>query len=118
MKFFKIYDLVLIVVLLFIGFFAHRALSGGENLIAEIIVDNKVYQKIDLNTVTENYFLKTNSLCIEVSNKKIRFLSSICHDKTCVNSGWLTAAGDFAACLPCRVAIKIVGISGHDAVTG
>ena len=118
MKFFKLTDLILILVLLFIGFFAHRTLSGGENLVAEITVDNKPYQKIDLNSVTENYFIQINSLCIEVSNKKIRFISSDCHDKTCVNSGWLTSAGDFAACLPNRIAVKISGTNGPDAITG
>lgn len=118
MKFFKLTDLLLILILLFVGFFAHRALSGGNNLIAEITVDGTVYQKIDLKSVDEPYFLQINSLSIEVANGKIRFFSSDCHDKTCKNSGWLSASGSFAACLPNRVAITLVGTSGPDAVTG
>lgn len=118
MKFFKLTDVILIVVLLATGFFAHRSLSRGENLIAEITVDNEIYQKIDLNTVENAYFLEINSLLIEIDHGKLRFCSSDCHDKTCVNSGWLSHAGDFAACLPNRVAIKILSSSAPDAITG
>ena len=118
MKFFKLTDILLIAVLLTTGFFAHRALSKGENLVAEITVDNKLYQKIDLAKVKEAYFLELDSLSIEIATGKLRFFSSNCHDKTCVNSGWLSNAGDFAACLPNRVAVKILSSSAPDAVTG
>lgn len=73
MKFFKLTDVILIVVLLATGFFAHRSLSRGENLIAEITVDNEIYQKIDLNTVENAYFLEINSLLIEIDHGKLRF---------------------------------------------
>ena len=118
MKFFKLTDVILILCLLVAGFFAHRVLSQGENLIAEITVDGEITHKIDLNAAGEPYFLEIDSLCIKVEKGKICFSSSPCPDQTCVCSGWLDSAGDFAACLPFRVAIKIAGTGAPDAITG
>ena len=47
---------------------------------------------------------------IEVSNGRIRFASSPCTTKVCVHSGWLTNAGEFAACLPNRISLTLVGL--------
>jgi len=46
---------------------------------------------------------------IEVRNGRIRFASSPCTTQVCVRSGWLTKAGEFAACLPNRVSLALVG---------
>ena len=46
---------------------------------------------------------------IEVSNGRIRFASSPCTTQACVHSGWLTYAGEFAACLPNRISLTLVG---------
>lgn len=118
MKFFKLTDVILIIALLAAAFFAHRALSGGSQTIAQITVDGNVVDQINLKTVNENYFLEFNNVSIEVSPGGICFVKSSCRDKTCTRAGVLASPGDFAACLPNKVAIKIVGLQGHDAVTG
>ena len=46
---------------------------------------------------------------IEISNGRIRFASSPCTTQVCVRSGWLTHAGEFAACLPNRISLTLVG---------
>ena len=50
---------------------------------------------------------------IEVRNGRIRFASSPCTTQVCVHSGWLTHAGEFAACLPNRISLTLVGRDPH-----
>ena len=55
---------------------------------------------------------------IEVSDERIRFVSSPCTSKRCVLSGWLDKRGDFAACLPNGVSLSLHGLGdrGFDAI--
>ncbi len=50
---------------------------------------------------------------LEIADHRIRFISSPCPGKQCVHSGWHGHAGEFAACLPNRVALQIVGREGR-----
>lgn len=50
---------------------------------------------------------------IEVRDGKIRFARSPCSGKQCIHSGWLSEAGDFAACLPNRVSLVIASKEQH-----
>jgi len=44
---------------------------------------------------------------LQINNNKIRFVSSPCHNKLCVRSGWLEHNGEAAACLPNRVSVRL-----------
>ncbi len=46
---------------------------------------------------------------VEISQGRVRFLDSPCQSKQCVRSGWLSQAGDVAACLPNRVTVTVSG---------
>ena len=46
---------------------------------------------------------------IEISESRVRFLKSPCTGQQCVHSGWLSAAGELAACLPNRISIQLLG---------
>ncbi|MEA2094222.1 MAG: NusG domain II-containing protein [Pseudomonadota bacterium] len=46
---------------------------------------------------------------VEIRDKQVRFLSSPCAGKVCIHSGWLSAAGELAACLPNRISIQLLG---------
>lgn len=46
---------------------------------------------------------------IEIADSKIRFVESVCQRKHCIYAGWLTAGGDFVACLPNQVSIAVSG---------
>ena len=46
---------------------------------------------------------------IRVQAGRVRFAASPCRNRVCVNSGWLSQAGDGAACLPNRVSLVLVG---------
>lgn len=52
---------------------------------------------------------KLGDSIIEVRDHKVRFVDSPCNTRLCVHSGWLTAAGETAACLPNRVLIQVDG---------
>ena len=51
---------------------------------------------------------------LTIADGRIRFSHSSCRNQICVHSGWLSHAGDAAACLPNRVSISL---SGHGAET-
>ncbi len=54
---------------------------------------------------------------LEVQGGKVRFRASPCRGKQCIHSGWLSRAGDFAACLPNRVSVTLVGTgTQYDAI--
>jgi len=46
---------------------------------------------------------------IEIEEGKIHFAASPCLGKQCIHSGWLQHAGEFAACLPNRISIAVLG---------
>lgn len=49
------------------------------------------------------------TLTIEVSDGRVRVRDSGCPDQICVNSGWLSSAGQTAACVPAAVAVRVTG---------
>lgn len=54
---------------------------------------------------------------IEVHDGRVRFVSSPCTGKQCIHAGWLAAAGEFAACLPNRVSLTVLGrLGGYDSI--
>lgn len=56
---------------------------------------------------------------IRIEDGRACFEESGCPDQICVHSGWLSSAGQSAACVPAGVALRIIGgeDDGLDAVT-
>ena len=48
-------------------------------------------------------------LSVEIDNGRVRVLNSRCPDQVCVHSGWLSKAGQTAACVPAGVSLRVVG---------
>lgn len=46
---------------------------------------------------------------VEIKDGRVRFIASPCQGKQCIHSGWLNHSGEFAACLPNRVSLYVVG---------
>ncbi len=46
---------------------------------------------------------------IKIEAGKIRFATSPCLGKQCIHSGWLQQTGEFAACLPNRISVAVLG---------
>ncbi len=108
---FKIGDkIVLVGAVVFVGWlYSLIWFSDGHGDFAQISIDDKEQQLISLS---ENRILKMEGEVgiseLEINDGKIRFLRSPCTNKICVHAGWLQRGGEFAACLPNRVAVEIV----------
>ena len=92
---------------------------------AVINVDGKEQQRIDLNSVTQAYELSVQGslpVVLQVEHGRISFKTSGCPDQLCIGAGHLEKNGDYAACLPARVAVYIVDGSenntGPDFIAG
>lgn len=89
--------------------FADRLMPRGNT--AEISVDGEIVMRLDLSrakneTISlENY---EKNIVLEVKDGAIRFVSSDCPDKICVNTGFIKNEIQTAVCLPNRTAIVIL----------
>ncbi|WP_123053604.1 NusG domain II-containing protein [Clostridium sp. JN-1] len=97
-----------------IGVFGYKQYVKGSHHIAIIKQNGKVIKSIDLDTVKGTNQLKVsydknNYNVIEYEKGRIRFLDANCPDKICVKTGWISDAGQTAACLPHKLIIKING---------
>lgn len=52
---------------------------------------------------------------LEIADGRIRFVSAPCRHKVCINTGWVSKAGDTAACLPNRISLNLSGEREVDA---
>jgi len=80
------------------GDMAKIIVTGGSELLIPLDQDKVFAVKGPLGEST-----------LEVLDGKIRFISSPCQGKQCINSGWLQASGAFTACLPNRISLYISG---------
>lgn len=75
---------------------------------------------LPLATDTDRVFAGHDDIAVtvEVRDGRVRFVSSGCPDQICVHSGWLSHAGQSAACVPAGIAVQISGqaADGVDAV--
>lgn len=46
---------------------------------------------------------------VEIKDNKVHILSSDCHNKTCVESGYIDHGGQTLVCLPNKIVVKIEG---------
>ncbi len=54
---------------------------------------------------------------IEVDTGRARFVASPCHNKVCIQRGWIQQAGEVAACLPNQISLQILGADApYDAI--
>ena len=57
-----------------------------------------------------------NSL-ISITQGKVRFKQSPCHNQYCVHQGWLSRAGQVAICLPNQISLQLLGAkSAYDSL--
>ncbi len=107
-------DIVLIVVLLLsapVFLFINRHFSAEKGVYAEIYHDSVLVYRIKLSTAKEGSFSIPGVPKVvfhQYADGSIAFIKSDCPDKICIRSGRLKNAGQFAACLPNKVMLKIV----------
>lgn len=111
--------LVLILAIIFVGsLYKTFWFSEGHGDFAQVTVDQKEgvhsdgHGKNQLISLSENKIIKITGRVgvseLEILDGKIRFVSSPCPNQICVHAGWLEKGGEFAACLPNRIAVELV----------
>lgn len=79
--------------------------SKDKGDVAEVWVGGSLYRSFDLDQPFE--LTLDNGAVIKGNGKKAWFDHSDCPDKVCVNTGKLSASGEWAACLPNETVLKI-----------
>lgn len=110
--------IVIIVVLLMSALLFIPNLFNDDKLIAQIYVEGKAIKEIDLGSIEQSYTLSpADGVKITVKNGAICFSEATCKDELCIKSGWLTAKGQTAACLPEKIVITVKGADKTDMMT-
>ncbi|MGE5613710.1 MAG: NusG domain II-containing protein [Bacillota bacterium] len=114
MKYLRKMDLILIAVIavLALGFWlANRFFFMEKGTYAEIYRNSRLVFRVKLSTAKEGSFSipgEPNVVLHIYSDRSIAFIKSDCPNKLCIRSGRLKDAGQFAACLPNKIMLKIV----------
>lgn len=102
--------LVLVLLVAVLGFFIIFLSSAGQApTCAEIRVNAKLVETVDLTKVIEPYEITVNGslpVTLRISKEGVEFLESECTDKLCIHWG-LIGAGESAACLPAGVSVSV-----------
>lgn len=105
----KIYDIILIAILLLLSFLPITFIRHNHAKKARISVDNKIYRVVDLDK-NDSFRIETNygENIVEVKDGAIFVKKANCHDKICVKTGNIKKTGEVIACLPHKILIEIV----------
>jgi hypothetical protein len=105
--------LFLVLILLAVGIF-FIASSTEQGLYARVAsFEHNVYINLSHNQIFSPEDAPT--VLIKIEDGAIAFFESDCPDQVCVHSGFLRRPGQWAACLPNRVLVTILG-DGDDIV--
>ena len=101
--------LLLLVALALPGLYLHYWQNGSSQQ-ARILADEQLDRIVPLfpdRTIEVNGRLGDSVL--EIRDGRIRFRESPCRNRACIHQGWLSQAGQTAACLPNRVSVQLLG---------
>lgn len=113
-RWFRWGDLLIVVIILTLAvgsYFLTR--PGGETARASVTVDGQTVKQVSLPSY-ETVMLD-NSVVIRFDGMRACIEQSDCPDKTCVQRGWLTVAGQTSVCLPNRT---VLTLDGGDIIIG
>lgn len=116
----KKYDMIIIGIILIISLVSwiiYQNFMANKTPMAEIYYQSKLVKTVDLNQGVEQYFSideNKNVLFHLFSDGSICFEKSDCPNKLCVKTGRISKPGQFAACIPNEILLKIVPASDRD----
>jgi len=99
-----------IIIISLLGLFVFKILDKSDQVIAVIIQNDQIIERIDLHKVKEPRIISVTGNyhnMIKVENGRIRFEESDCPEQICVNTGWMTKFGDIAVCMPNKAIVTI-----------
>jgi hypothetical protein len=53
---------------------------------------------------------------IEVAGHRVRFAAAPCTNRVCIAAGWLRRTGDYAACAPNGVSVRVTDGTAYDGI--
>ena len=79
---------------------------------------NQIIGTYDLNQTRELHIHGAlGDSLISISQGKVRFKQSPCHNQYCVHQGWLSRAGQVAICIPNQISLQLIGAkSSYDSL--
>lgn len=120
MKFFKRTDIIIIACIIIISgalMGIYRYNMSEDDVKAEIYYYNDLINTVDLSQGQERVFTipQSENILLQVyEDGSIAFIESDCPDKICIRTGKISEPGEFAACLPNGVVIKVVPKNERD----
>lgn len=118
--------LISIVLIAALAFIVPRWLSNdtdkagpGNNLVANITVDGKLYKTVKLTKEEQTIDIRTERgyNILKVYDYGIEMYDADCPDKVCLGFGHITRPKQTIVCLPHRVLVEIAGgVSGEDGI--
>lgn len=98
------------------------AYAGGGSKWAEISVNGKVIQKVQLKEGYRQEIQVGGEKefdVIEIKDGAVRIKEADCPDQDCIKTGWISRPGQQIVCLPYRLVVKIDGtdIDNIDTIT-
>ena len=103
---------IFVVAWLFFGLWSNQ--PAGK---VRIRSGDKVFATLSLNQDRQIEIVGPLGLSqIIIAHGKVRFKESPCHNQYCVHQGWLSGAGQAAACLPNRISIELLGDKRFDSL--
>ena len=120
MNYFKRTDILIILVVLAvsgISWWIYQQFSAEKQAVAEIYYYSELAMTVDLNKNEDRRFSipqDENVVFHLYEDGSIAFEDSDCPDKVCIRAGRIKSAGQFAACLPNGIVMKIVPVGDHD----
>jgi len=76
----------------------------------QVRIGDKVHAVYNIN---QQRYIKVHGAMgdavIHISQGKVRFSKSPCHNQYCVHQGWLTRNGQAAICLPNQISLELIG---------
>lgn len=114
MKYFKKTDLIIVAIILLVSviiWFIYGYFTADKRAKAEIYYYSKLVKTVDLNNRMEETFSipQNQDVVFHLSQDgTIEFEQSNCPDQVCIHAGKLGTVGQYAACLPNGIVMKIV----------
>ena len=114
-------DKILIAVLFALNIFLFAQVDLGNRAGSWVVIEVD-HQEVERLPLSENRVVHVTGPIgetqVEIKAGKVRVVKSPCSKKLCIKAGYIQYADRFAACLPNRVVVRVLGATqrGIDAV--